>query len=98
MQPGAAARGAGIILRQSYVGVAKRAQIMAQRYAHARQYKRHRREVKFLKTRLERPIRDIKRKTAGDPALRETFAEPLLKEQTITDQALNKKAPRRLYS
>ena len=35
---GAEARAAGIKLRQSYVRVGKRAQIMAGRYAHAKQY------------------------------------------------------------
>lgn len=98
VQLGALARGDGINLRQSYVRVGKRAQIMAQRYAHAKQYKRHRRQVKFLKTRLGRLIRDIKRKTAHDPALQEAFAEPLAKAQTIKTQALNKKAPHKLYS
>lgn len=98
VQLGALARSAGIRLRQSYVRVGKRAQIMAQRYAHAKQYKRHRRQVKFLKIRLGRIIRDIKRKTVGDQALRKAFAEPLAKAQTIMDQALNKKAPKKLYS
>lgn len=38
----------GIKLRQTYVRVGKRALIKAQCYAHAKQFKRHRREVKFL--------------------------------------------------
>jgi IS5 family transposase len=41
---------------------------MAGRYAHAKQFKRHNRELKFLRTRLGRMIRDIRRKTEGDGA------------------------------
>src|SRR5579872_7242005 len=67
----------GIALRQSYVRVAKRAAIMAGRYSHAHQFKRARRELKFLRTRLGRVIRDIRRKIAGDDALKARFG-PLL--------------------
>lgn len=95
---GACARGGGITLRQSYIRVTKRALIMAQRYAHAKQYKRHKRMVKFLKTRLGRVIRDIKRKTADDAVLRERFAEPLRKARIIKDQALNRRAENKVYS
>ena len=49
-------------LRQSYVRVAKRAAIMVGRYTHAHQFKRARRALKFLRTRLGRAIRDIRRK------------------------------------
>ena len=51
-------------LRQSYVRVAKRAAIMVGRYTHAHQFKRARRALKFLCTRLGRVIRDIRRKAA----------------------------------
>src|ERR1700758_3553403 len=71
------ARRHGVRLRQSYVRVAKRAAIMVGRYTHAHQFKRARRELKFLRTRLGRVIRDIRRKIAGDPALIEHFAELL---------------------
>lgn len=50
-------------LRQSYVRVAKRAAIKASRYAHAKQFKRMRRELKKLRVRLGRVIRDVRRKT-----------------------------------
>ena len=56
-------------LRQSYLRVARRAAIMVGRYTHAHQFKRARRELKFLRTRLGRIIRDIRRKIEGDPAL-----------------------------
>ena len=67
----------GVPLRQSYVRVAKRAAIMVGRYTHAHQFKRARRELKFLRTRLGRLIRDINRKTDGHPELEARFA-PLL--------------------
>jgi transposase, IS5 family len=73
----ALARRHGVPLRQSYSRVAKRAAIMVGRYTHAHQFKRARRELKFLRTRLGRVIRDIRRKTAGDPDLTERFAELL---------------------
>ena len=98
VQLGLCARRAGVRLRQSYVRVGKRAQIKAQRYAHAKHYKRQRNRVKFLKTRLGRVIRDIERKTDDDPALRDTLATPLAKARMIQNQALNKKAPQKLYS
>ena len=47
----------------------KLALMRSQRYAHAKQFRRHRREVKFLRTRLGRVIRDIDRTTAGDASL-----------------------------
>ena len=53
-------------LWQSYLRVAKRAAMMAGRYAHARQFNRHHREVRFLRIRLGRLIRDIRRKIAGN--------------------------------
>src|SRR6201984_3212351 len=73
----AQAKREGLELRQSYLRVAKRAAIMVGRYTHAHQFKRARRELKFLRTRLGRVIRDIRRKIAGDPALIEHFAELL---------------------
>jgi hypothetical protein len=42
---------------------------MVGRYTHAHQFKRARRELKFLRTRLGRIIRDIRRQIEGDPAL-----------------------------
>jgi len=71
------ARRNGVPLRQSYVRVAKRAAIMVGRYSHAHQFKRARRALKFLRTRLGRVIRDITRKIAGDAELAARFT-PLL--------------------
>jgi IS5 family transposase len=67
----------GVVLRQSYLRVAKRAAIMVGRYSHAHQFKRARKSLKFLRTRLGRVIRDINRKTEGLPELEARF-RPLL--------------------
>ena len=73
----ALARRTGVPLRQSYVRVAKRAAIMVGRYSHAHQFKRARRMLKFLRTRLGRVIRDITRKITDDAELAARFT-PLL--------------------
>lgn len=59
---GEAAKKRGVKLRQTYVRVAKKASIQAGRYAHAKQFKRMRRELKRLRTYLGRVIRDLRRK------------------------------------
>ncbi len=82
----AVAREHDLKLRQSYVRVAKRAAIMAGRYAHAKQWKRQRRQLKFLRTRLGRLIRDIRRKTEGDADLTAAFAEPLSRASQVRSQ------------
>ena len=84
-------------LRQSYVRVARNAAMMAGRYAHAKQFKRHNRQLKFLRTRLGRLIRDIGRKTEGDDILREVFAVPLSKAMQIRHQRQRQRG-RKLYS
>src|SRR3982075_533080 len=66
----------GVRLRQSYLRVAKRAAMMAGRYAHAKQFNRHRRELRILRTRLGRLIRDIGRKIAGQDTLEAAFTQP----------------------
>jgi IS5 family transposase len=76
----------GVPLRQSYVRVAKRAAIMAGRYAHAKQFKRHNRQLKFLRIRLGRMIRDIRRKTEGDEELKAIFAVPLSRANQLRRQ------------
>ena len=64
-------------LRQSYRRLAKRAAIMVGRYIHAHQFKRARRALKFLRIRLGRVIRDIRRKIAANEGLQERFADLL---------------------
>jgi IS5 family transposase len=56
---GKAALDRDIPLRQSYKRVAKKAHHKAGRYAHARQFKRMKGQIRFLRTRLGRLIRDI---------------------------------------
>ena len=63
-------------LRQSYLRIAKRAAMMAGRYAHAKQFNRHRRELRMLRTRLGRIIRDIRRRIVGTAELEAVFAWP----------------------
>ena len=60
--------------------------MMAGRYAHAKQFKRHHRELRFLRSRLGRIIRDIGRKIEGQPALEEAFAAALSRASQIRSQ------------
>jgi IS5 family transposase len=80
------ARKHGVRLRQSYLRIAKRAAMMAGRYAHAKQFKRHGRQLRILRSRLGRIIRDISRKIAGRPELEEAFAAPLARASQIRSQ------------
>ena len=48
--------------------------------------KRQRRRLKFLRTRLGRMIRDIRRKTEDDAALKEIFAIPLTRAAQVRSQ------------
>jgi hypothetical protein len=63
----------GVRLRQSYLRIAKRAAMMAGRYAHAKQFNRHRKQIRLLRSRLGRIIRDIRRKIDGDTNLEAAF-------------------------
>ncbi|MBI5428586.1 MAG: IS5 family transposase [Nitrospinae bacterium] len=71
------ARVRGVGLRQSYTRKSKQSLVMQSRYAHARQMKRSRREVRKLKTYLGRVARDIERKVSGNAGLQKRFS-PLL--------------------
>ncbi len=96
-QLGRLAREHDVPLRQSYARVAKRAALMAGRYAHAKQFKRHNRGLKFLRTRLGRLIRDIRRKIAGDEDLEQVFAMALGRASQIRKQKQRQRG-RKLYS
>jgi IS5 family transposase len=85
-QLGKLAKQHGVPLRQSYTRLAKRAAMMAGRYAHAKQFKRMNGRIKFLRTRLGRVIRDIRRKIDGDEELQMAFAVPLSKAAQIRRQ------------
>lgn len=76
----------GVRLRQSYVRIARHAAMMAGRYAHAKQFNRHRRELRILRTRLGRLIRDIGRKIEGQDSLIAAFALPLVRASQIRSQ------------
>ena len=59
---------------------------MAGRYAHAKQFKRHNRQLRFLRNRLGRLVRDIQRKTEHDGELRQAFAIPLSRANQVRRQ------------
>src|SRR4030081_3092920 len=56
-QVGAQAKKAGLSLRQSYVRVARHAAMKTGRYLHAKQKRRARRQLKYLRVRRRRLIR-----------------------------------------
>jgi IS5 family transposase len=70
---------------------------MVGRYTHAHQFKRARRELKFLRTRLGRVIRDIRRKIEGNPALEERFAPLLDLAHRVRHQEQRQRGPK-VYS
>lgn len=70
-------------VRQSYACVAKAASIMASRYAHAKQFRRYQRQLRILRSPLDRIIRGIRRKIEGQDALEEAFALPLGRARQI---------------
>jgi len=76
-QVGAQAKKAGLHLRQSYVRVARHAAMKTGRYLHAQQKKRARRQLKFMRVRLRRLIRDVRRKRERVPALSERMGKRL---------------------
>ena len=81
-------------LRQSYLRLAKRAAIMVGRYTHAHQFKRARRQLKFLRTRLGRIIRDIHRKIDGDAVLEVRFGALLELAQRVRTQDQHQRGPK----
>ena len=81
-------------LRQSYLRLAKRAAIMIGRYIHAHQFKRARRQLKFLRTRLGRLIRDICRKIDGDTVLEARFGPLLGLAQQVRSQDQHQRGPK----
>src|SRR5215212_6967888 len=87
----------GLVLRQSYARVGKRALIQHQRYAHAKQFKRANRGLRRLRTMLGRVIRDVMRKLAHRPDLAEVFARPLALARRVKDQRQRERG-RKIYS
>src|SRR5450755_1299983 len=60
--------------------------MMAGRYAHAKQFNRHRRQLRILRTRLGRIIRDIRRKIGGKQDIEAAFEAPLARASQIRSQ------------
>ena len=84
-------------LRQSYLRLAKRAAIMVGRYTHAHQFKRARRQLKFLRTRLGRIIRDVRRKIEGNAAIEDRFGPLLDLALRVRHQEQHQRGPK-VYS
>jgi IS5 family transposase len=76
----------GVPLRQSYARLGKKALRLASRYAHARQMRRAKREIKRLKTYLGRVFRDVRRKLKARPELAERFTGPLALVERLLQQ------------
>jgi transposase, IS5 family len=87
----------GVVLRQSYQRVGKRALIAYQRYAHAKQFKRAGKALRTLRTYLGRTIRDIGRKIRGDEAKEAIFRLPLWLAERVSEQRQNQRG-RKVYS
>lgn len=86
----------GVPLRQSYARTGPLAVLKAGRYAHARQMKRMRREVKWLRTILGRVTRDLGRKLEDHPEAAPHFQEEVaLAGRLIRQQRSDKN---KLYS
>ncbi len=92
------AKAAGLKLRQSYVRVGKKALIAYQRYAHAKQYKRARKQLRKLKTYLGRTLRDIRRRIKGNAALEDAFRRPLWLGERVMTQRPRDAIPKKIYS
>jgi hypothetical protein len=57
--------------------------MMASRYADAKQFKRHHRQLRLLRSQLGRIIRDIHRKITGRPELEAVFEAPIARAAQI---------------
>ena len=86
----------GVKLRQTYKRTGQRAAHNAGRYAHAKQFKRMRKEIKKLKNYLGRVTRDIERKIKGSLELQEPFANLLSMANRLLVQ--KKDSSDKLYS
>jgi len=86
----------GVVLRQSYARKGPQALFKANRYGHARQYRRMRGRVKKLRTYLGRVVRDIERKIANQAEKQAAFAAELeLAKRLLAQQKQDKN---KLYS
>lgn len=86
----------GVVLRQSYARIGPQALFKANRYAHARQYRRMRGRVKKLRIYLGRVVRDMERKIANQAEQQAAFAAELgLAKRLLAQQKQDKN---KLYS
>ena len=90
------ARQNGVKLRQSYARTGKWAARKAQNLLHRGHRDQGLRQLKWLRIRLGRVIRDIRRKIDGDADLQDRFADLLARAERIKDQKPGDK--NRLYS
>jgi IS5 family transposase len=87
----------GVKLRQGYPKVGRLALMKHQRYAHAKQFKRARRELRRLATYLGRVIRDIDRQVRQVPALDAIFRPSLFLASRVREQKRGERG-RKIYS
>ena len=76
----------GVVLRQSYARKGPEVLLLANRYAHARQMRRMRRQVRKLRTCLGRVVRDIERKIVDSPGQQRLFADELVMAKHVLQQ------------
>lgn len=86
----------GISLRQTYVRKGKSAMVRASRYAHVKQFKRMKKEVKKLKVYLGRVRRDIERQVKDSVLHQKVFAPLIEMAQRLLVQ--EKASSNKLYS
>ena len=87
----------GLKLRQGYPKVGKLALIKYQRYAHAKQFKRARRELRRLRTFLGRVMRDIERQVQRRPSVNHLFRRMLFLAGRVHAQERGQRG-RKVYS
>ncbi len=89
----------GLSIRQSYARTAPRMAEKIGRYAHARQFKRMRRLLSMLATRVGRVARELERQLSKLEELKQLEAQKLLDQaKQILKQNNNPKAKNKLYS
>jgi len=89
----------GLSIRQSYAREAPRLAQQIGRYAHARQFKRMRRTLKKLSTRVGRVMRELKRQLSKLNELPRHTAQQLIGQaKQLQAQANNPKIKEKLYS
>ena len=86
----------GVRLRQSNARLGPRCLIRSNYYAHARQSRRMRRQIRKLHTFLGQVVRDIERKIHDDERLQQIFADELAMAKRVLTQ--KKDSSRKLYS